>query len=169
MPFDSLSLQLVIVALLAVIVWMYILRTNVRATNKIVHRLAQQQSVIRQNDEVRLFCRAIHILQPDAHAGTDYIVSGGSADQRPCIAEWLNSRITQPSDEEIQQVLNNISDFDPAIDHAAQRRKEYPSIGDQLGAAYNARQGDFTEQIRQDKQIRKVKEKYPKSESDEHL
>jgi hypothetical protein len=169
MSFDSSSLQLVIVALLAVIVWIYILRTNVRATNKIIHRLAQQQSVIRQNDEVRLFCRAIHILQPDAHAGTDYIVSGGSDDQSPYIAEWLNSRITRPSDEEIQQILNNISDFDPAIDHAAQRRKEYPSVGDQLGAAYNARQGDFTEQIRLDEQIRKVKEKYPKSESDEHL
>lgn len=169
MPFDSSTLQIMIVALLAVIVWIYILRSNVRSTNKIIQRLAQQQSVIRHNDEVRLLCRAIHILKPDAHAGTDYIVSEGGSDQSPYIAEWLNSRIPQPTDEEIEQVLKNISDFNPAINHAAQRRKEYPGIGDQLGAAYNARQGDYADQIRLDEQIKKVKEKYPKSESDEHL
>jgi hypothetical protein len=58
---------------------------------------------------------------------------------------------------------------DPAKNHAAQRLREYPSIGDQLGAAYNARHGDQADQIRLDEQIRKIKEKYPKSESDEHL
>ena len=112
---------------------------------------------------------AIHLLQPNAHAGTDYIVSEGSPDQGPYSAEWLNFKIPQHKPEEIEQALINIVDVDPAKNHAAQRLREYPSIGDQLGAAYNARHGDQADQIRLDKQIRKIKEKYPKSESDEHL
>jgi hypothetical protein len=169
MFFDSSTLNIIIVALLVIGFWVYFLRSNVRVTNKMIMRVAQQQSVIRHNDAVHSLCRAIHLLRPDAHAGTDYIVSEGGPDQSPYIAEWLNPRIARPSDEEIEQVLQNIDDIDPAKDHAALRRKEYPSVGDQLGAAYNARHGDDTDQIMLDEQIRKVKEKYPKSESDERL
>lgn len=169
MLFDSSTLNILIIALLIVGVWVYFLWSNARTTNKIILQVAQQQSVIRHNDAVRLLCRAIHLLQPDAHAGTDYIVNEGGPDQSPYIAEWLNSRIPQPKHEEIEHALKNISDIDPAKDHAAQRLKEYPSIGEQLGAAYNARHGDYADQIRLDEQIKKVKEKYPKSESDEHL
>ena len=43
------------------------------------------------------------------------------------------------------------------------RSAEYPSVGDQLDAAYKARQGDDDEQIAIDKLINKVKDKYPKS------
>jgi len=169
MSFDSSTFTTVIVALLVIGFWVYFLRSNVRITNKMIKRVAQQQSVIRHSDAVHSLCRAIHLLRPDAHAGTDYIVSEGGPEQRPCITEWLNPRIAQPSDEEIEQVLQNIDVIDPAKDHAALRRKEYPSVGDQLGAAYNARHGDDTDQIRLDEQIRKVKEKYPKSVLDEHL
>jgi hypothetical protein len=169
MSFDSSTFNIVIVALLVIGFWVFFLRTNVRVANKMIMRVAQQQSVIRHNDAVRSYCRAIHLLRPDAHAGTDYIISEGGPEKGPYIAEWLNTRIPQPSDEEIEQLLNNIDDLDPAKDHAALRRKEYPSVGDQLGAAYNARHGDDTDQIRLDEQIRKVKEKYPKSVLDEHL
>lgn len=169
MLFDSSTLNTLLVVLLIVGFWVYFLWLNARATNKTIQRVAQQQSVIRHDEAVRLFCRAIHLLQPNAHAGTDYIVSGGGPDQGPYIAEWLNSKIPQPKPEEIEHALKKISDVDPAKDHAAQRLREYPSIGDQLGAAYNARHGDYADQIRLDEQIRKIKEKYPKSESDEHL
>ena len=43
------------------------------------------------------------------------------------------------------------------------RRAEYPGVGDQLDAAYKARQGNDAEQIAIDELIRKVKDKYPKS------
>ena len=49
-------------------------------------------------------------------------------------------------------------------DYAAQRLKEYPSIGDQLDAAYKARHGDDSDQIRIDEQISMVKQNYPKSD-----
>jgi hypothetical protein len=169
MLFDSSTLNTLLVVLLVVGIWVYILRLNARTTNKIIQRVAQQQSVIRHDESVRLFCRALHLLQPNAHAGTDYIVSEGGPDQGPYIAEWLNFKIPQPKAEEIERALKKISEVDPAKDHATQRLSEYPSIGDQLGAAYNARHGDNEDQIRLDEQIRKVKEKYPKSESDEHL
>ena len=169
MSFDSSTLNTLMVGLLLVGIWVYFLWSNARTSNKTILRVAQQQSVIRHNDAVRLLCRAIHLLQPDAHAGTDYLVSEGGSDQSPYIAEWLNTGIPQPKHEEIEQALKNISDIDPAKDLAAQRFKGYPSIEDQLSAAYNARQGDSADQIRLDEQIRKIKEKYPKSESDEHL
>ncbi len=169
MLFDSSTLNIILVALLIVGIWVYFIWSNARTTNKIILRVAQQQSVIRHDDAVRLLCRAIHYLQPNAHAGTDYIVSEGETGQGPYIAEWLNSTIPQPKPEEIEEALKNISDVDPAKDHTAQRLREYPSVGDQLGAAYNARQGDFADQVRLDEQIRKIKEKYPKRKSDEHL
>ena len=168
MIYDSSTLTLIVI-LLVVCFWVYFLWSNSRITNTMIRRVAQQQSVIRHDDAVRSFCRAIHYLRPDAHAGTDYIVTEGGSGESPYIAEWLNKRISQPGQEEIEQALAMVSDLDPAKDHAAQRRREYPSVGDQLGAAYNARQGDLADQIRIDEQIRRVKEKYPKSVSDEHL
>ena len=168
MLFGSSTLTLLII-LLIVFLWLYFLWSNSRITKTMIRRVAQQQSVIREDETVRSFCRAIHYLQPNAHAGTDYIVSKGDSDEKPYIAEWLNPKIPQPTHEQIEQALEMASDLDPAKDHAAQRRKEYPSVGDQLGAAYNARHGDFTDQNRVDEQIRRVKEKYPKSVSDEHL
>jgi hypothetical protein len=47
--------------------------------------------------------------------------------------------------------------------YASMRRSEYPSVGDQLDAAYKARQGNDAEQIAIDALISEVKEKYPKS------
>ena len=169
MSFDNSTLTILSVVLLMVGFWVYLLWLNARSSKKIIMQVSQQQSIIRHNEAVHLLCRAIHSLQPDAHAGTDYIVSEGGSDQIPYIAKWLNSRIPQPKHEEIEQVLKNIDDLDPAKDHAALRGKEYPSAGDQLGAAYNARHGDDVDQIRLDEKIRRVKEKYPKSVSDEHL
>jgi len=169
MSFDNSTLTILSVVLLMVGFWVYFLWLDARSTKTIIMQVSQQQSIIRHNEAVHLLCRAVHSLQPDAHAGSDYIVSEGGSDQIPYIAKWLNSRIPQPKHEEIEQALNNVSDINPAKEHAAQRLKEYPSIGDQLGAAYNARLGDAADQTRLDEKIRKVKEKYPKSVSDEHL
>jgi hypothetical protein len=44
------------------------------------------------------------------------------------------------------------------------RRSEYPSIEEQLDAAYKARRGDITEQQELDNRIEQIKNKYPKSD-----
>ena len=129
-----------------------------------IHRVARQQSFIRQDEAVRSLCRAIHYLQPTVHAGIDYIVSPGGPDQEPYISEWLHTSIPQPKPEEIEHGMKMISGVDPAKDHAVQRLKEYPSVGGQLDAAYKSRRGDDSDQIRLDEQITMIKKKYPKSD-----
>jgi hypothetical protein len=167
MLFDNPTINTILVILLFVCIWVYVLKLNTHATKTLVQQVARQQSNIRQSDEVRLLCRAIHYLHPTIHAGIDYIVKEGGPGQGAFIEEWFHSNIPQPKPEELEQALNTISDIDPAKDHAAQRLKEYPSVGDQLDAAYKARRGDHSEQIRLDTLISQVKEKYPKS--DENL
>ena len=46
------------------------------------------------------------------------------------------------------------------------RRSEYPSIEDQLDAAFKARRGDDTEQQELDNRIAEIKSKYPKPGTD---
>lgn len=164
MSFDSSTMNFLLITLVVVGVWGFILWSNTRAMHKQILQVAQQQSTIRKNDDVRQLCRAIHYLHPTIHAGIDYIVNDDHPEQEPYIAKWLNTGIPQPQAEELERALNAISGVDPVKDHAAQRLREYPSIGDQLDAAYKARQGDDTDQVRLDGLIRKVKEKYPKSD-----
>ena len=164
MLFDSSTLNVFLVILLFVFVWVAILWSNARSMHKQILQVAQQQSVIRHDDDVKLLCRAIHYLHPSVHAGIDYIVSEGDHGQKPYIAKWLHSSIPQPEPEEIEQVLEKISNVDPVKDHATQRLMEYPSVGDQLDAAYKSRHGDDADQIRLDEQITMIKKKYPKSD-----
>ena len=164
MSFDSSTLNFLLITLIVVGIWGLILWSNTRAMHKQIIRVAQQQSTIRQNDEVRQLCRAIHYLHPTVHAGIDYVVNDGGPDKKPYIAKWLHANIPQPGREELDSALQAISGIDPAKDHAGQRLQEYPSVGDQLDAAYKARQGDDTEQVRLDGLIAQVKQKYPKSD-----
>jgi len=165
MSFDSSTFNVFLVILLFVGAWVFVLWSNARTMHKQIHQVAQQQSVIRHDDEVRLLCRAIHYLHPTVHAGIDYIVSDGGPDQEPYISKWLHSNISKPRPEELEQALKMVSDIDPVKDHAAQRLREYPSVGDQLDAAYKARNGDDSDQTRLDGQISMIKKKYPKSDA----
>jgi len=158
------TLNVILILLLIVGIWVLILWSNTRRMHQQIQQVAQQQSVIRQNDAARSLCRAIHSLQPSVHAGIDYIVSDGGPDRAPHIARWLSSSIPQPGADELEQALQQISGIDPAKDHAAQRLREYPSIGDQLDAAYKARHGDDADLLRIDEQISQIKRKYPKSD-----
>lgn len=164
MSFDSTSLNVVLIILLVVGVWVIILWSNTRKMHQQIQQVAQQQSVIRHDDSIRSLCRAIHTLQPTVHAGIDYIISETGPGQKPHIVRWLNATIPQPKPEELEQAMESISGIDPVKDHAAQRLREYPSIGDQLDAAYKARHGDDSDQMRLDERISKIKLKYPKSD-----
>ena len=164
MSFDSSTLNFLLITLVVVGVWGFILWSNTRTMHKQIIQVAHQQSAIRQDDEVRQLCRAVHHLHPTVHAGIDYIVSPGGPGQKPYISRWLHTSIAQPGPEALEQALAYISGIDPAKDHAAQRIREYPSVGDQLDAAYKARHGDDSDQVRLDGLIAQVKEKYPKSD-----
>lgn len=147
---------------LVVCMWILLLWRNTRHMHEQLKLVAQQQSLIRHDDSARDLCRAIHMLQPDAHAGVDYIIRHDKADQEPYVAEW-HAAGHQPSREELQRAMGEVAHDKFAKNYASLRRAEYPSVGAQLDAAYKARQGNDAEQIEIDKLIRKIKEKYPKS------
>ena len=161
------TVNVILVLVLIVGIWVFILWSNTRRMHQQIKQVAQQQSVIRHDDAVKTLCRAIHSLQPTVHAGIDYIVAEGGSGEAPHIARWLNSSIPQPKPEELDRALKQVSGIDPEKDHAAQRIREYPSVGDQLDAAYKARHGDDSDQIKIDELIARIKQKYPKS--DEYL
>ena len=154
----------ILILVLIVGVWGIILWSNTRTMHKHIHQVAQQQSVIRHDDAARSLCRAIHRLQPTVHAGVDYVIKEGGPDQQPYIAHWFNSSIPQPKPEELEEALKAVEGGIALKEYATQRLSEYPSIGDQLDAAYKARHGDDSDQIRIDEQINMVKQKYPKSD-----
>ena len=162
--FENPTMNFILVMMVLVVIWVLALRLNNRTTQQLVHRVARQQSLIRQSEDVRMLCLAVHHLYPSLHAGTDYIVSKDGPDQQAHIEEWLHTNIPQPTREQLDHALQEISSIDPVKDHAALRRAEYPSVGDQLDAAFKARHGNPAEQQQLDLLISQVKEKYPKSD-----
>jgi hypothetical protein len=150
---------------LVVCVWIFFLwkRTHKmhQHLQQQVQNVAQQQTLLRHDESAQDLCRAIHLLRPNAHAGIDYLIRHENP-AAPYLTEW-HAHEPQPTAEELRQALEKVSRQDIATNYAALRRAEYPSVGDQLDAAYKARQGNDAEQIEIDKLIRKVKEKYLKS------
>ena len=165
MLFENPTVNFILIMLVLVFIWVFALRMNTRAAHTLVQRVARQQSCIRQYEDVRELCRAVHYLHPTLHAGIDYIVNKTDPDQKAYIQEWFRSSIPRPTPEELEQALQDLSGIDLVKDHAALRLKEYPSVGDQLDAAYKARQGDHSERIKLDALISQTKEKYPKSDA----
>ena len=157
------AVNVLIVILVAVCFWVFILWKNSRRLHEDISTVAQQHSLIRNDDSVREFCRAIHLLNPKVTAGIDYVISHDSPEQEPYISEWLSDS-PRPTPDDIGKALKELSDVNHEAKYAAMRRSEYPSVGEQLDAAYQARQGNNAKQIEIDRQIRAVKEKYPKSD-----
>ena len=68
-----------------------------------------------------------------------------------------------PTQVELEKALKKVTAID-CTGYAAMRRSEYPSIEEQLDAAYKARRGDMSEQEQLDNRIEQIKNKYPKSD-----
>ena len=66
--------------------------------------------------------------------------------------------IEKPSEEEIQAEIDRLANERIQNEYKENRKREYPSIGDQLDALFKA--GLFPEEIAS--QIQAVKDKYPK-------
>ncbi len=155
--------NIVIVVLIVVCAFIYILWKNSRRTKDAILLVAQQQSLVGHDERARTLCRAIHMLNPNLTAGVDYVIRHDSPEQEPYIAEWM-ADTPRPGDTEINSALQEISDVHHEEKYAAMRRREYPSVGEQLEAAYQARQGNDAKQLEVDEKIRSVREKYPKTD-----
>jgi hypothetical protein len=157
------NLNIIFVVLGLVCVWVFILWQNSRKMKNDIKMIAQQHSLTRHDERARQLCRAIHILNPNVTAGVDYVIRHDSPEQEPYIAEWTTDA-SRPTREEINAALLEISDVHHEEKYAALRRAEYPNTGEQLDAAYQARQGNNARQLEVDEKIRRVKEKYPRTD-----
>jgi hypothetical protein len=157
------ALNVLIVILIAVCFWVFILWKNSRRLHEDINMVAQQHNLIRNDDSARTLCRALHILNPKLTAGIDYVIRHDINDQEPYIAEWMADS-TQPTADQIRSAMIEVSDASHEARYAAKRRAEYPPVGEQLDAAYQARRGNNAKQIEIDRWIREVKEKYPKTD-----
>ena len=152
--------NIVILVLIVACVFIYILWKNSRRTKDAIMLIAQQQGLVGHDERARTLCRAIHMLNPNLTAGVDYVIRHDSPEQEPYIAEWI-ANTNRPTDKEIKSALREITDVRHEQKYAAMRRMEYPSVEEQLAAAYQARQGNKAEQNKIDERIRRVREKYP--------
>ena len=160
---DNGVINIVILVLVAACVWLYILWQNSRKMHDTINLVAQQRELIRHDERARTLCRAIRMLNPDFTVGVDYFIRQDTPEQEPYIAEWTSSS-SRPSEQEISAAMQEISDIHHEEKYASMRRAEYPSVEEQLDAAYQARQGNNARQLEVDEKIRLVKEKYPKTE-----
>ena len=160
--FEDTFTLIIFVAMFAIMGgWIYVISQNAHHTRKQVQQIAEQHTLIHSDDRARSICRAVHQLHPLMHAGIDFVIKRDGPGQAPYIAEW-NALEPKPTPEQLQAVLPTIPAADQ--DYAELRRSEYPSVGDQLDAAYPVRHGDNSEQIQIDATIAEVKARYPKSE-----
>ena len=144
--------------ILALVVgWIYFSSQSARTTREQIHRVAEQHTIISTDEHARELCLAVHQLYPLMHAGVDFMIKRDHPDKPPYLADWYASA-PKPTPEQLDAALSKIANKDLA----ALRRAEYPSVGDQLDAAYKARHGDTSAQERLDAKIREVKEKYQK-------
>ena len=153
--------NIIIVVLISVCVMVYILWKNSRRMDEAIKVSVQQHNLVRHDERALTLCRAIRILNPNVRVGVDYIIRQDTPEQEPYIAEWM-ADISRPTKDEINAALLEVSDVHHEDKFAAMRRADYPSVEEQLDAAYRARQGDNAKQLEVDEKIRSVKERYPK-------
>ena len=156
-------INIVIVVLISVCIMIYILWKNSRKMDEAIKLTAQQRSLLKQDERAVKLCRAIRILNPNVTPGVDYVIRQDTPEQEPYIAEWM-ADTSQPTEADIKSALLEISDVHHEDKYAAMRRADYPSVEEQLDAAYQARQGNDAKQLEVDEKIRRVKEQFPKGD-----
>ena len=135
--------------------------SNTRSARRHTHKIFQQQHLVRTHPDVHRLSQAVHLLHPSVRLGFDYVIEHDDG-RLPYISEW-NTGGSMPTPAELDEALKKVTAID-STGYAAMRRSEYPSIEDQLDAAYKARRGDFSEQAELDNRIEQIKDKYPKSD-----
>jgi len=135
--------------------------SNTRDARRHTGKIFQQQHLVKTHPDVHRLSQAVHLLRPSVRLGFDYTIEHEDG-KLPCISEW-NTGGSMPTQAELDDALNKVTAID-STGYAAMRRSEYPSIEEQLDAAYKARRGDFSEQEELDNRIDQIKNKYPKSD-----
>jgi predicted lipid-binding transport protein (Tim44 family) len=159
---DNGATHIAVLLLVLVCFWVFYLWRSSRRLNKEIMQMARHNHLIWHDDKVRTLCKAIHLINPDVSAGKDYVIRHDDPAAEPELAEWRSFE-PRPTREQIQHALTEVRSSYHEEEYAEMRRAEYPSFGEQLEAAYEARQGDFRRQRAVDEKIRLVREKYPKS------
>ena len=93
------------------------------------------------------------------HAGVDFLIRSDDSSHTAYIAEWYGSA-PKPSQQQLDEALSKVA----GKNYDELRKAEYPSVGDQLDAAFKARHGDPAEQQRLDALISDIKMKYPRAD-----
>lgn len=135
--------------------------SNTRSARRHTEKIFQQQHLVRDYPDAHRLSQAVHLLRPSVRLGFDYLIEHDEG-KLPHISEW-NTGGSLPTQAELDEALKKVTAID-SRGYAAMRRSEYPSIEDQLDAAYKARRGDPSEQIELDIRIEQIKDKYPKSD-----
>ena len=164
MAIDNTIIGALLVVLLGIFVFTFITWSNTRSARKHTRKIYQQQQLVRIDQDAHRLFQAMHLLRPAARLGFDYTISQDRPGELPYILEW-NTGGERPTQTEIHDALNRVTRID-STGYAAMRRSEYPSIEDQLDAAFKARRGDDTEQQELDNRIAEIKSKYPKPGTD---
>jgi predicted lipid-binding transport protein (Tim44 family) len=155
--------NIAILLLFLVVFWIFFLWKNSRKLHGDIKQVANQYHLIRHDERVRKLCAAIHLLNPNVSAGSDYVIRHDNPNQEPVIESW-NSDAPRPTDDQIKTALEELSSTYHEQEYAEMRRAAYPSVEEQLEAAYEARHGNNAMQLEVDEKIRLVREKYPKKD-----
>jgi hypothetical protein len=151
------------VLILGMIAFVFFNWSNTQSARKHTQAIFQQQHLIRISPDAHRLSQAVHLLHPSVHLGFDYMIRQDDG-KLPYISEW-NTAGSMPTQEELDEALRKVTAIE-STGYAAMRRSEYPSIEEQLDAAFKARRGDPSEQLELDARIQEIKDKYPKTDDD---
>ena len=163
MVMDNTLIGAVIVLMIGLSAIVFFNWSNTRNARKHTQKIFQQQHLVKTHPDVHRQSQAVHLMRPSVRLGFDYLIQHDDG-KLPYITEW-NTGGSMPTQAELDEALKKVTAID-TTGYAAMRRSEYPSIEEQLDAAYKARRGDFTEQEELDNRIEQIKNKYPKSDDD---
>ena len=161
MVLDNTLIGALSILLLGLFAFIFITWSNTRGARKHTENIFQQQHMVKTYPDVHRLSQAVHLLRPSVRLGFDYVIKQDTG-KLPYIATW-DTGGSMPTQAELDDALKKVAAID-STGYAAMRRSEYPSIEDQLDAAYKARRGDTVEQEGLDNRIEQVKNKYPKSD-----
>lgn len=164
MAIDNTLISAILVILIGLVAWVVIIWTNSRAAHERTHLILQQHHLVATNQAAHRLSQAVHLLHPTVRLGIDYTICCDNTVDEPYISQW-NAGGSMPTKSDLDDAYARVPEVD-SRGYAAMRRAEYPSVEDQLDAAFKARHGDVTEQEELDNRIEQIKSKYPKTEDD---
>lgn len=164
MVIDNAFIGILIIVITGMCAWIYIIWSNTREASKHTRQIYQQQELVKTDPEAHRLSQAMHLLRPTARLGFDYTIKCSGPGEAPCVPDWETGG-EKPKQSELDDALARVTEID-SRGYAAMRRAEYPSVEDQLDAAYKARRGNNAEQLELDQRIEEIKNKYPKSDAE---